>query len=79
MPIEEKVLTDREQMVQWEQERKAETRAFDQAVHYEMLGIGLAIFCQAMYDTLLLRQEGAPERFSRAEVLALVTAAVQGR
>ena len=70
--------TDREQLLAWQQDRDAETQAVDQALHYQALGVGMAVFCQAMYATLLGAPDD-PQPFSRAEVLALVAAAVQGR
>lgn len=72
-------MTDREQMLAWQQEQKVEAQTVDQAFHYQALGIGLAVFCQAMFDALIAQEGILPGRFSREEALALLTAAVQGR
>ena len=78
----ERVLTDREEMLSWEQERRADAQAVDQATHYAALGAGLAVFCQMMFATLLGstdEEAQGPLPFSRTEALELVRAAVQGR
>ena len=72
-------MNDREQMLVWQQGEQAEAQALNQALHYEALGVGMAVFCQAMYDTLVMCDAGKPSRFTRAEILALIVAAVQGR
>ena len=72
-------MNDREQMLAWKQEQDVETQAVDQALHYEALGVGMAVFCQTMMDMLLVCQDDGPPRFTRAEALALVAAAVRGR
>ena len=70
------VITDREQMLQWQQAQKLEAQAVDQMTHYAAVGYGLAEFCQGFYDTLI---DDEVKRFSREEILQLLTAAVQGR
>ena len=75
----ERQMTDREQILAWQQEQHVETQAVDQALHYEALGVGIAVFCQTMFDMLLVCQDDGPPRFRRDEALALVEAAVRGR
>jgi hypothetical protein len=71
-------LTDREQLVAWQQAQQLEAQTVDHVLHYEALGLGLATFCQAMYDALYPATPDVP-RFSREETLWLIAAAVQGR
>lgn len=75
----ERELTDREQLLAWQQAEKAEAQTVDRMFHYEALGVGLAVFCQVMFDTLTVAEEDTIVRFSRDEALALVQAAVRGR
>ena len=71
-------LTDREQVLAWQEEHETETQAVQQAIHYKALGVGLALFCQTML-AVLLAPDGEGPLLSRDEALRLVTAAVQGR
>ena len=78
--MSERPLTDREQMLQWQQEQKVESQTVDLVLHYQALGVGLAVFCQAMYATLMpSHHAGDVPRFTQEDALRLVCAAVQGR
>ena len=67
-------MTDREQLLAWQQDQQAEHTAVSHVQHYEGLGIGLAAFCVAMYTAL-----AADGMFTREETLRMVQAAVAGR
>ena len=75
---EQRGLTDREQVLVWQEEHETETQAVQQAIHYKALGVGLALFCQTML-AVLLAPDGETPQLSRDEALGLVMAAVRGR
>lgn len=68
---------DREVLVQRQQEQRAESQAVDHATHYTALGVGLAMFACAFYDTLMAPEMGG--KFQRPTVMRLLEAALQGR
>ncbi len=75
---EQRTLTDREQVLVWQEEHETEAQAVQQAIHYKALGVGLALFCQTML-AVLLTPESEGTGLSRDEALRLVQAAVRGR
>ena len=64
----------REQVLAWQAEQQAERNTVTQMDHYAALGVGLASFCVAMFQTLM-----ADQTFSKDEALTLVKEAVRGR
>lgn len=71
-------LTDREQVLAWQEEQATEAQAVQQAIHYKAVGVGLALFCQTML-AVLLAPESEGLKLSREEALRLTEAAVRGR
>lgn len=67
-------LNGREQVMAWQAEAQIERNAVTQLEHYQALGVGLALFCVAMYRELC-----EDRTFTAEQSLALVQAAVQGR
>lgn len=69
-------MTDRELLLQWQQQTKVEGEAIDQVGHYQALGIGLATFCTTFLETILSQQQLL---VTRNEAMQLLVAAIQGR
>jgi hypothetical protein len=72
--MSEPAFNGREQVLAWQQEQQAERNTVTQVDHYAALGVGLAGFCVAMYQTLM-----ADQTFTEAQSVELVKAAVTGR
>ena len=71
-------MTDRELLLAWEDGKKVEQQAIDQAQHYQAMAVGLATFCQVFLETILDPSQNSAA-VTRVEALQLLGAAIQGR
>jgi len=71
-------VSDREQLLDWEEEKRLVRQAREQMAQQEVAAEALARFCCVFYDALGLPSDSVP-RFSHEERVRLVEATLRGR